>query len=332
MSFIEFPKLGLDFSIPRSISVFGFEIAWYAVFICVGMLLAILYGLSRMKEFGLDEDRAMDAIIVGVIGAIVGARLYYVAFTWEDYKDNLSEIFNIRNGGLAIYGGVIGALALGLLVCKLRKVKMLPMLDITMTGFLLGQGIGRWGNFINGEAFGSETSLPWGMTIWGVAENPVHPCFLYESLWCLLGFVLFHFYIKHRKFDGEVALFYCMWYGTERMLVEGLRQDSLYFGNLRVSQILSAALVLSALVIWIVVRSKIKRENDPNYLPLYVNTAESKELLRQAEERLQKGKKSSKKFKEKDEESLLDENLNEEESDMEEEEFIDEEPSDEIDK
>ncbi len=312
MNTIAFPKLGLEFTVDRFISVFGLDIAWYAILISLGFLLAVIYGIKRMPQFGLDSDRAIDAILAGMVGGIIGARLYYVIFSWDQYKDNLLEIFNTRNGGLAIYGGIIGALAFGLLVCKLRKVRILPMLDITALGFLLGQGIGRWGNFINGEAYGAETDSILGMTIAGVADSPVHPCFLYESIWCLLGFVLLHFYSKRRKFDGEVALFYLIWYGAERAVVEGLRQDSLYLGNLRVSQVLSVLLVIVALIIWLCVKSKIKRENDPEYLQLYVYTEESKELLRQAQEKNSKSKKEKKTHEEELEEAALEDGIEEE--------------------
>lgn len=312
MNTIAFPKLGLEFTVDRFISVFGLDIAWYAILISLGFLLAVIYGIKRMPQFGLDSDRAIDAILAGMVGGIIGARLYYVIFSWDQYKDNLLEIFNTRNGGLAIYGGIIGALAFGLLACKLRKVRILPMLDITALGFLLGQGIGRWGNFINGEAYGAETDSILGMTIAGVADSPVHPCFLYESIWCLLGFVLLHFYSKRRKFDGEVALFYLIWYGAERAVVEGLRQDSLYLGNLRVSQVLSVLLVIVALIIWLCVKSKIKRENDPEYLQLYVYTEESKELLRQAQEKNSKSKKEKKTHEEELEEAALEDGIEEE--------------------
>ncbi|SCH01010.1 Prolipoprotein diacylglyceryl transferase [uncultured Ruminococcus sp.] len=266
------------------IDVFGLEIAWYAIIIAFGFILAAAYGISRMKQFGLDADRAIDAILAGMVGGIIGARIYYVVFSWDNYKDNLLEIFNIRNGGLAIYGGIIGALIFGLIMCKIRKVKMLPMLDVTALGFLIGQCVGRWGNFVNAEAYGSSVSDNYllGMSVPG-EEALVHPCFLYESVWCLIGFILLHFYSKRRKFDGEVGLMYLMWYGAGRMVIEGLRTDSLYLGNLRVSQILSGLLLIGALIVWLVIRSRIKRNNDPEYLKLYVKTEESKELLELAQ-------------------------------------------------
>lgn len=307
MNTVGFPKLGLEFTIDKvAFTIFGIDIAWYAVIIACGFLLAVLYCTARMKEFGLDSDRAMDAVLVGLIGGLVGARAYYVIFSWDNYKDNLMSIFDTRSGGLAIYGGVIGALLLGGLTCKLRKVRLRPMFDVASLGFLIGQCIGRWGNFVNVEAYGSQTDSLFGMTASSIADGPVHPCFLYESVWCLIGFILLHFYVKRRKFDGEIFLMYGMWYGFGRMIIEGLRTDSLYWGPFRVSQMLSAALLIACFVIWLTVRSRIKRNNDPNYLPLYVTTEESKELLRQAEEKNSKSK--AKKGKE---EKIVEESLEE---------------------
>lgn len=292
MNTVAFPHLGLEFTLNKvAFSVFGLDIMWYAVLITIGFAIAIGYGLSRMKTFGLDSDRAMDAILVGIVGGIVGARIYFVAFSWEEYKDNLALIFSTREGGLAIYGGIIGALLLGGITCKIRKVKILPMFDITVLGLLIGQAIGRWGNFVNVEAYGSHTESLFGMTSSAIIDGPVHPCFLYESVWCIVGFILLHLYVKRRKFDGELVLMYCMWYGFGRMLIEGLRTDSLYWGPFRVSQILSAVIMIAALIIWLTIRSRIKRNNDPDYLPLYVTTQESKELLRLAEEKNQRNPK-----------------------------------------
>lgn len=282
MSVVEFPKLGLSFDLDKvAFTIGGLDIAWYAVLISSGFLLAVIYALFNLKRFGLEENRVIDVIIGGMIGGIIGARLYYVVFSWDLYKDNIMEIFNTRNGGLAIYGGIIGAVLVGSIVCKFRKVKLLPMFDVAVLGFLIGQGIGRWGNFVNVEAYGAETNSIFGMISSGevTISSPVHPCFLYESVWCILGFIVLHLYSKHRKFDGELSLFYLMWYGFERAIVEGLRQDSLYWGPFRVSQILSVILVITAFIVWITIKSKIKRNNDPEYLKLYVNTEESKELI-----------------------------------------------------
>lgn len=288
MNTVTFPKLGLEFNLNRFISVFGFDIAWYAIIISCGFLLAVIYAMKRMKQFGLESDRTVNVILLGMIGGIVGARLYYVIFSWDLYKDDLLSIFNTRQGGMAIYGGLIGAVLLGALGCKIWKVKLLPMLDLASIGFLIGQGIGRWGNFVNVEAYGSPTNSLLGMNSPSIENGPVHPCFLYESLWCLLGFVLLHFYSKRRKFDGEVLLMYMGWYGLGRMFIEGMRQDSLYWGPFRVSQVLSAILLIVSIIVWFVIRSRIKRNNDPEYLKLYVDTEESKEILRQAEEKEKK--------------------------------------------
>lgn len=295
MNTIAFPNLGLEFNVNHTaFTVFGLPIAWYAIIIAAGFLLAVTYALTRVKKYGLDEDRVMDVIIAGMIGGIIGARLYFVAFSWDLYKDNWLDIFNTRLGGLAIYGGLIGALLVGGIFCKIRKVKILPMFDIAVLGFLIGQGIGRWGNFINGEAFGSETNSLFAMTISSVGSKAVHPCFLYESVWCLLGFLLLHLYSKRRRFDGEMVLLYCIWYGLGRGVIEGLRTDSLMWGPFRVSQMLSILLCVAALVVWIIIHSRIRRNNDPDYLKLYVYTEESAQMLREAEERRQrKGKKGA---------------------------------------
>lgn len=301
---ISFPKLGWEFKIdPTAFRIGNLEIQWYGILITLGLVLAVIYCMPKMKRFGLDADRAIDAVIGGVIGGIIGARAYYVIFNWSEYKGDFKEIFNTRGGGLAIYGGIIGAVLVGLLICKLRKVKMLPMLDITVLGFLIGQGIGRWGNFINQEAYGMNTDSLFGMTggriqaelAWestdmsgdmaqkGIevfADYAVHPCFLYESLWCLLGFVILAFISKHRKYDGQIFLMYLGWYGAERFFVEGLRTDSLMIGNIRVSQLLSAVLFVVSVVLQIVIFSR--RRRDPEAFVLYANTEESRRLIEEA--------------------------------------------------
>ncbi len=305
---IRFPKLGWTFHIdPTAFTIFGIRIQWYGLIITLGLALAALYCFPKMKRFGIDSDRAIDAVLGGVIGGIVGARLYYVIFNWGDYQKEtlgatLKAIINTRNGGLAIYGGIIGAMAVGLLICKLRKIKMLPMLDISVLGFLIGQGVGRWGNFFNQEAFGANTDSVFGMTggrIQSTIMNgmqmgedlyasgmvmdwtkPVHPCFLYESLWCILGFVLLSLWSKRRKYDGQIFLMYLAWYGAERFLVEGLRTDSLMIGSIRVSQALSAVLFVTSVIILIVMGFRVKR--DPESYVLYANTEESRQLIEES--------------------------------------------------
>lgn len=292
---IQFPRLDWTFHInPTAFTIFGIDIQWYGIIITFGLVLALLYVMPKMKRFGLDAEKALDAIIGGVLGGIVGARAYYVIFNWDDYKGDIKAIINTRNGGLAIYGGIIGAVVVGLIICKIRKIKFLPMLDITVLGFLIGQGIGRWGNFVNQEAFGTNTDSLFCMTGGEIQATiladrasemnylqPVHPCFLYESAWCLLGFLLISFYSKKRKYDGQILLMYMTWYGAERFIVEGLRTDSLMVGSLRVSQILSAVICIVAIAIQIFMIIRIKK--NPDKFILYCNTEESKKLLEQAQ-------------------------------------------------
>lgn len=278
---VSFPGLGLDFEVNRvAFSIGDLPVYWYGILIALGFILAILYVSRRAREFGVDADRMLDVILGGAIGGIVGARAYYVILQWDYYGQNLSQIFNTRSGGMAIYGGLIGGVLIGLLMCKIRRVKFMPALDLVVGGFLIGQGIGRWGNFVNIEAFGANTSLPWGMSSSVITDYltqheaeleaigmdidpnmPVHPTFLYESLWCLLGFAFIAWYTRRRKFDGELTLLYMMWYGAGRAVIEGLRTDSLMFPgtSLRASQVLAAAMAVVAAIIWIVKTSKVKK-------------------------------------------------------------------------
>ncbi|MBQ5334618.1 MAG: prolipoprotein diacylglyceryl transferase [Oscillospiraceae bacterium] len=294
---IVFPRLGLDFNVhSTAFTLFGLTVTWYGVLITVGMLLAMIYGFTRMRKVGLDPDRAIDGVIGGVIGGIIGARLYYIAFHWDSYADDWRSVFNIRSGGLAIYGGIIGALLVGSVICKLRKVRLLPMFDVVSLGFLIGQCIGRWGNFTNHEAFGGNTDGVFGMSSGRIqtwiarnytdgsvaADRTVHPCFLYESVWCLLGFVLLHFIFKKwRKFDGQIFLMYVIWYGTGRFFIEGLRTDSLYLGTIKISQAVALVSVVTALVLLIVGLSRVRRMGGD--YQLYADTAESKALLEEAD-------------------------------------------------
>ena len=274
---VSFPGLGLEMEINRvAFTVFGVPIYWYGVCIALGLLLGMLYAFRYAKSYGIDADRMVDVIFVSTIAAIIGGRAYYVATAPFEYQ-SVWEMIDIRLGGIAIYGGVIGAFLMGALMCRLRKVPMLPMFDLAAQGFLIGQCIGRWGNFFNQEAFGGNTTLPWGM----ISENtqqylqsvqqtlaaqgmtvdpsmPVHPTFLYESIWCGLGFLLLWRYSKHRRFHGEMTLLYVMWYGFERFFVEGLRTDSLMVGNVRISQAVAALSVVAALVSWVVLRRKYR--------------------------------------------------------------------------
>ena len=253
---IVFPKLGIDLHVnSTAFSIGGLDIQWYGILITLGLVLAMIYAFTQVKKYGLNPDRVLDCIIGGIIGGVVGARAYYVLLNWSDYAGDWKSIFNIRGGGLAIYGGIIGSLLVGFLVAKIRKVKFLPLLDIVGIGFLLGQGIGRWGNFINREAFGRETTAfsRMGLTLPGRETVYVHPTFLYESLWNFVGFLLLHFWFRRheRKFDGELILLYAVWYGIGRALIEGLRTDSLYIAGtgIRVSQLLAGVSAAAAAVV-----------------------------------------------------------------------------------
>lgn len=261
---VQFPGLGIKVKInPVAFTVGNFAIKWYGVIIAVGFILAFIYALKSCKRFNVNEDKFIDCMIAGIIGGIVGARLYYVIFyTGSEFIDNPASIFNIREGGLGIYGGIIGGLICGALVAKWRKLSIPAVLDIASLGFLIGQSIGRWGNFVNQEAFGRHTDLPWRMVsenTEAVAAGGVHPCFLYESLWCIIGFILLHFFSrKLRRYDGQTFLLYMLWYGVGRFFIEGLRTDSLMtpYLPLRVSQVVAAAAVIASVVLLIVFRKR----------------------------------------------------------------------------
>lgn len=258
----------------------GWDIYWYGILIAIGFLCAILYGFKRAKKYDVDPDKLTDVILVTTPLAIVCARLYYIIFyngdqSFKSFKDVIGISSNSGVAGLAIYGGVIGAAVIGFLMCRLRKVNFLDTIDIAASGFLVAQSIGRWGNFFNQEAFGTATGSTWfGMTSESVAEElgygvMAHPCFLYESLWCLLGFILLHFIGNHRDFKGQLALTYGVWYGFGRMIIEGFRTDSLgHF--LRVSQWLSAALVIACGATLIVMFRRLRQAKiDATYTEMF---------------------------------------------------------------
>ena len=254
---ISFPALGLEFTLNRvACNVFGKDIYWYGIIICVGFVLAALYVNARVKEFGVTSDNLVDCLIICVPTGIVCARIYYVIFEWDYYSQHPSEIIAIWNGGIAIYGAVIGVLIALLVYSRVKKLPFATLCDLAALGLLIGQCIGRWGNFVNGEAHGGETALPWGMSIDGA--DPVHPTFLYESVWNLVGFIGLHFYSKKRKFRGEIALLYVAWYGLGRAWIEGLRTDSLYLGTLRVSQVLAALSCIAAVAVLVRQYRRIK--------------------------------------------------------------------------
>lgn len=266
---------GLEVNPPRGFEIGPLNIRLYGIVIAVGLMLAVIYGLKRSKHFGLKEDDILDGVLGIVPFAIICARLYYCAFSWSDYKNNPLSILYIWEGGLAIYGGVIGA-ALGVVAfCFIKKVKLGAVLDLVAISFLIGQSIGRWGNFFNREAFGSPTEGFFKMGLLNTLSGKMeyyHPTFLYESLWNAAGFVLLHLMSKRRKYDGQMALCYAMWYGLGRTFIEGLRLDSLYLGSFRVSQLLAALSCFAAATALVVLMFK---KHDPQ--KLFVNVVAQKE-------------------------------------------------------
>ncbi|MBQ1272231.1 MAG: prolipoprotein diacylglyceryl transferase [Clostridia bacterium] len=233
-------------------SIGNFDVYWYAIIITVGLILAVGFCMWQAKRFDLTTDNVIDVLLWGLPIAVICARAYYVLFALDKY-DTFAEMLNIRDGGLAIYGGVIGAFLTGFVFCKIKKVNMLALFDLASFGFLIGQTIGRWGNFVNAEAFGSVTDLPWGMTINGY--GPYHPTFLYESLWNALGIALLFFFVKKlKKHHGEAFFLYFTWYGLGRFFIEGLRTDSLYLGSIRISQLLAAIFFVAGIVLFVLSR------------------------------------------------------------------------------
>ena len=254
-SFISFPFLGIEVNPPRQLSVGPLTAYYYGLIIAVGLILAIGYACKRSKEFGLTEDDVLDGALWVTPFAILCARIYYVAFSWEDYADNLISVLYIWEGGIAIYGGVIGAVIGMYVISRVKKVKFTAVLDLILMVFLLGQAIGRWGNFMNREAFGAATDSFFRMGLFNTKTSAweyYHPTFLYESVWNLIGFLLLASQCKKRKYDGQIALCYAAWYGLGRTFIEGLRVDSLWWGPFRVSQVLAAitCVIAVSVLVW----------------------------------------------------------------------------------
>lgn len=235
----------------------GWDVYWYGIIIATGFLLALIYAYKNASRFNLIIDRMLDVVLVVVPIAILSARAYYVIFDDEKIH-SIKEFFGFGSSsgfsGLAIYGGVIGAFVSGAVMCKLRKVNIFDMFDIASIGFIIGQAVGRWGNFMNQEAYGSFTgSSWWGMqsdrTISEMGEGLVHPCFLYESIWCIIGFFILNHFSKKRKFSGQIFLMYGAWYGLGRGFIELLRTDSLMLGKIKVSSLLSFVVCITAIVL-----------------------------------------------------------------------------------
>ena len=268
---ISFPALGIALDPPRSIALGPLSIHFYGMIIAFGLILAVVYATRRSKQFGIKEDDVLDGVLYVTPFAVLCARAYYCIFSWEHYADDPIRLLYIWEGGLAIYGGVLGA-AIGVTVlCRVKRIKLPAMLDLVSLGFLIGQSIGRWGNFFNREAFGAETDtfLRMGLTNRYTGDvTYYHPTFFYESLWNAIGFLLLHQLSKKRQYDGQIALGYAAWYGLGRAFIEGLRTDSLYWGPFRVSQLLAAVSCFAAvsILLWLNLRP-----HDPS--KLFVNVA-----------------------------------------------------------
>jgi phosphatidylglycerol---prolipoprotein diacylglyceryl transferase len=254
-SVISFPLLGLEVNPPRSFSIGPLEIHLYGIVIALGLLLAVLYAQKKCRCAGLTQDDLLDGVLWITPFSIICARIYYCAFTWDSYKADPISVLYIWNGGIAIYGAVIGAVIGVAVFCRIKHVNMLAVLDMTLCGFLIGQLIGRWGNFFNREAFGAATQCIFKMGLYNTVTGEFeyyHPTFLYESLWNLLGFLILNRFYPKRRYNGQIALMYCAWYGLGRVWIEGLRVDSLYWGSFRVSQVLAGitCAAASAVLIW----------------------------------------------------------------------------------
>lgn len=276
---IFFPLFGIEINPGRGFSIGSLSINYYGLIIACGLLLAVLYALKRSKQFGLKDDDILDGVLCITPFAILCARLYYCAFEWDMYASNPISMLYIWQGGLAIYGGVLGA-ALGVIIfCRFKKIKLGALLDLVALGFLIGQSLGRWGNFFNREAFGAATDSFLRMGLFNKYTGQYefyHPTFLYESLWNAAGFVLLHCLSKKRRYDGQIALGYVAWYGLGRAMIEGLRVDSLYWGPFRVSQVLAAVSCVAAVAVllWNSFRSHDAKD-------LLVNQVAEKEAVKE---------------------------------------------------
>lgn len=248
---ITFPALGISVTVNRvAFNVFGKDIYWYGVIIALGFALAVLYCSLRIRRFGFNNDLLFDALVAALPSAIVGARLYYVIWEWGYYSKYPSEIIAVWHGGMAIYGGIIGALIAVAVYGRVKRASIPGMFDVAALGLLIGQCLGRWGNFINGEAHGTLTDSVLGMTVNGY--GPFHPTFLYESVWTALGFIVLHLVsVYFYRFRGQIFLSYLVWYGAGRAVIEGLRTDSLYIGqtDIRVSQVVAVVSCITGLVL-----------------------------------------------------------------------------------
>ena len=239
-------------------TIFGLDIMWYGVLMASAMILCVLLALKEGLRVNISEDDILNLAIVSIPCGLIGARLYYVIFNWSWYSKHLSEILNFRGGGMAIHGALIGGILAGFIYTKIKKINFFKMADTVMIGIPLGQAIGRWGNYINGEAHGGPTSLPWGIMVNGVK---VHPTFLYESIWDLAIFIFIWSFRKKKKYEGQLAIYYLILYSLGRFFIEGLRTDSLMIGPLRMAQVISLITIIVCLILHKILSKRNKEAN-----------------------------------------------------------------------
>lgn len=264
MNTITFPGFNLKININRiAFTIFGVEVYWYALLIVTAMVIAIIIFKLRDGLYKIKFNDILDLLIWLIPISVISARIYYVLFNLEYYLSNPIQIINTRNGGMAIYGGIIGGAITCFVFYKKRKLDLLNLIDYIVPGLVLGQAIGRWGNFINAEAYGSQTNLPWRMGIYKMGEYiEVHPTFLYESLACFIIFIILVLIKNKRKFKGQISLMYLSLYSFERTFVEGLRVDSLMLGKVRISQMLSIIIFITSIIVLVISLKKCRKNTE----------------------------------------------------------------------
>lgn len=280
---IEFGKLGIGpFELNRvAFTIFGLDIYWYAVIITGGMILAILFCIWQAKNVGLTADNILDISIIGIPVSVIGARFFYVIFSLDKY-DSFGAMIDIRDGGMAIYGAVIAAFIAGYFYCRHKKVDTLALFDLGAMGFLIGQAVGRWGNFVNAEAHGGVTDSVFGMSINGA--GPYHPTFLYESVWNVIGFLMIFLFFKYlKKHNGEIVSLYFFWYGVGRFIIEEMRTDSLWLGEIKINRWLGIFFAVIGLLFFIFIRFELfgkifkSKKKNKDYKELYKPLLDNKD-------------------------------------------------------
>ena len=240
-------------------SIFGIDVMWYGILMALGMIIGTLLAIKEGKRVGIKEDDILDLAIVAIPSGLIGARLYYVIFNWDYYSQNISQILNFRGGGMAIHGALIGGILAGYLFSRYKKMSFFKLADTVIIGVPLAQAIGRWGNFINQEAHGGPTNLPWGIMVNG---EKVHPTFLYESIWNIGIFIFLWIFRKKKQYEGELIVLYTILYSLGRFFIEGLRTDSLMIGPFRMAQVISLVGVIGGIIVHIYLSKKSKQEEN----------------------------------------------------------------------